>query len=191
MDPTVIDSGLHRRAAAAAAWLVLGVAGPAGAQGAPPADTPPMLEITLGAFGVLNGLSDGYRFGLEYRWRPLGPWAIAPGTGAVIAENGANFVFGDLHRDFSLGRDWWLTPSFGAGLFHDGHGLHLGDELEFQSGLELTRTFRNGLRLGIAGYHLSNGGLGHTNPGTEVAVLLICVPLAAAAAAADDDGAGR
>ena len=146
---------------------------------------PPTLEFSLGAFGVLNGLSDGYRLGIEYRWRPLQAWSLVPGAGAVLAEDGANYLYVNLHKDFALGRHWRLTPSFGAGLFHDGHGLHLGDQLEFQSGIELTRTFLDGLRIGIAGYHLSNGGLSHTNPGTEVAVLVISVPVGAPRSAVD------
>ena len=46
-----------------------------------------------------------------------------------------------------------------------------------QSGIQFSRRFDNGLRLGLAGLHISNGGLEHPNNGTEAVLLTLQVPL--------------
>jgi len=170
-----------------ARWSVIAVAALLGltstclvlAQSPRSVDDRATLDLSAGAFGIFDHASEPFRFGVEYRWRPFGRWALAPGLGVTFAEGGANFAYGDLHKDFWLGPQWLLTASFGAGLFHDGGGMHLGNELEFQSGLEVSRMFRGRCRIGVAVYHLSNGGLGHKNPGTEVGVLLVGIPIGA------------
>jgi lipid A 3-O-deacylase len=174
-----MESGARWSVIAVAAMLELVSACPVLAQPPRSVDDRATLDLSAGAFGIFDHASEPFRFSVEYRWRPFGRWALAPGLGVTVAEGGANFAYGDLHKDFWLGRQWLLTASFGAGLFHDGGGVHLGNELEFQSGLEISRMFRDRFRIGVAFYHLSNGGLGHKNPGTEVAVLLVGIPIGA------------
>lgn len=145
---------------------------------APPASAAgPMLSLSVGTFGLFDDLDDPYRLAIEFRSRPLGRWLLAPGAGLSVAANGAFFLYADLHRDFALGNDWAITPSFGAGYFHGEDDLDLGHELEFQSGIEISRRFDPGHRIGLAFYHLSNASLSDDNPGTEVLALTLTLPL--------------
>ena len=138
-------------------------------------DDRPTIDVSVGTFGIL-GDSNPVRYGAEYRWR-RGRWSIAPGAGFIVADDDARFIYVDLHRDFPLDAHWVTTLSFGGGFFHDGHSVHLGDQVMFQSGLELGRWLGERWRAGAGFYHLSNGGLSEQNPGTEVLVLLISVPV--------------
>lgn len=137
----------------------------------------PVLEFSAGAFGILDGADDSFRVGAEYRFRPRGPLRLSPGVGISVAGDGSNYVYGDVRRDFWIDPHWVVHVSFGAGRFHDGDVLQLGGELEFQSSLGLARRFDNGWRAGVLVQHLSNGGLFKENPGTEVALFLVGVPI--------------
>lgn len=137
----------------------------------------PLLTFTAGEVGIGDSLSEPLRFGASYRFRPQTSWQIAPAIGAAFAENGASFVYVDLERDFRLGQNWFVTPSFGIGSFDDGEDLNLGSELEFRSGLGLSREFYGQYPVGLAVYHLSNGGIADRNPGTESLVLSVHIPM--------------
>lgn len=136
----------------------------------------PMLNVNLGTVNVLNG-EKSTRVGIDYRFRPLGDWRLVPALGAEVSDDGAYFIRADLRRDFWLDERWVLTPSFGLGVFEDGRKLHLGNTLEFRSGLELGYRFYREYRIGVAFYHISNAGIGKNNPGTEALVGSLCIPL--------------
>ncbi|MFU8896920.1 MAG: acyloxyacyl hydrolase [Gammaproteobacteria bacterium] len=157
--------------------LVLSVLTWSRASAEPPVEPVPMLNLTAGQVGVFDNIDDPYRVGLEYRFRPLGRWQLIPAIGAAVAQNDASFVYVDLRHDFWLGARWALIPSFGVGLFNDGDGLELGQTVEFRSGIELAYRFHEQWRVGLALFHLSNGGLSDTNPGTEAVVLSLSIPL--------------
>jgi hypothetical protein len=139
------------------------------------ADDRPTIDVSIGTFEVL-GQNNPLRYGAEYRWR-RGRWSIAPGVGFIVADDGARFFYGDLHRDFPLSHGWVTTLSFGGGFFRDGRSVHLGDRIMFQSGVELGRWIGAAWRAGLGFYHLSNGGLSEYNPGTEVLTVLITIPV--------------
>lgn len=147
------------------------------ARAEPPVEPVPMLNVTAGTVGVSDDIEDPYRVGLEYRFRPFGRWQLIPAVGAALAQNDAYFVYTDLRKDFWLGQRWVLIPSFGVGLFNDGKDVELGHTVEFRSGLELAYRFKEQWRVGLALFHLSNGGLADKNPGTEALVLSLCIPL--------------
>ena len=84
----------------------------------------------------------------------------------------------EIRKDFPLGRNWIVTPRFAAGVYHDGSGVDLGNELEFREGIVLTWIGQR-LRLGVGFYHASNGGLGDNNPGTEVLEAVLSFPVGA------------
>ena len=157
--------------------LLAGLSLPARSDAHPPSDPRATVEVSAGVFGIFDDSQEPLRFGLEYLGRPFSPWYLTPGIGISLAEGGASFVYGDLRKDWWLGPNWFVSAFFGMGLFHDGGGLHLGSEVEFRSGLGVTRVIGNRLRIGFAGYHLSNGGLSDHNPGTEVGVLLFTFPI--------------
>lgn len=127
--------------------------------------------------GLDRSLDNATRYGIEYRFKPRNFHQLVPTVGNVWVDNGATFAYLELRRDFPLHGAWLLTPSFGLGVFHDGPGLNLGHSTEFRSGLELSYRFKNQYRLGLAIYHLSNGGLSEENPGTESLVSSVSIPM--------------
>ena len=137
----------------------------------------PAFEFGAGAYGVLDGADDAFKFSAAYRWWPMGSWGLAPGIGASIDGDRSNYIYADVRREFWLESDWVVSLSFGAGRFRTGEVLRLGGELEFQSAFSLARRLRNGLRVGTSVQHLSNGGLHDENPGTEVVLLQVSMPV--------------
>jgi hypothetical protein len=87
------------------------------------------------------------------------------------------YVYADVAHDFALPRQWAVTISLAAGYFLNGDDIGANEHLEFQSGLAFSRQLSNGVRLGLAGYHISNGGLAHPNNGTEALVMFVAVPV--------------
>lgn len=139
-----------------------------------------MINITAGQVGILDDQDGPQRYGLEYRFTSFsGPWGfrLIPAIGAAAANNGARFFYTDLRHDFYLNDNWLLIPSFGAGIFNDSEEIELGNSFEFRSGLELAYQFQNMMRVGIAIFHLSNGGISSQNPGTEALVFSVCIPV--------------
>jgi len=141
-----------------------------------PGDSP-LLTLTAGQVGVDKHIDNPWRYGIQYRFAPLTKYRIVPSIGLAWAANDANFVSAELRRDFAVGGQWLLTPSFGVGRFNNRLELNLGKALEFRSGLELNYQFQQGYRAGIALFHLSNGGLSNQNPGTEAVVASFSIPL--------------
>lgn len=167
---------MHVRQALNLAAFLLGSAAVAACAG-PPREPAPMLSVSAGKLGIFDGIGDPFEVGVAYRFRPSPHWSLAPAVGATVHDNGAYFVYSELRRDFWLGTRWLLVPSIGMGLFEDGKKLDLGHTVEFRSGLELGYRFDNHWRVGLAMFHLSNGGIGDRNPGTEALVVSISIPL--------------
>jgi lipid A 3-O-deacylase len=138
----------------------------------------PRLGFSAGKLGVFGGDADPFEIGVAYRFKPVSRWSLVPAVGATVHDNGAYFVYAEVRREFWLGEAWLLTPSFGMGLFEDGKEFDLGHTVEFRSGLELGHRLDNGWRLGVALFHLSNGGIGDRNPGTEVLTITLSIPVA-------------
>lgn len=136
-----------------------------------------MFNITIGKTQIFDGGGQPTRFGLEFRGRPSASWRLIPAIGAATSNSGARFVYSDVRRDFPIGAHWLAIPSFGVGWFRVGGDLQLGSAVEFRSGLELAYLLPREYRVGLALFHLSNGGLATHNPGTEVLVMSLCIPL--------------
>lgn len=100
-----------------------------------------------------------------------------PAVGATFHENGAYYVYAEARREFRLSNRWLFIPSLAAGILKEGQRLDLGHDLEFRSGLELARRFDNEWRVGLALFHLSNGGISDDNPRTEVLAKTLSIPL--------------
>ena len=139
------------------------------------AEDPPLLNLSTGATQIFDSHQEIY-WGLEcrpaLRFHHLGPW-FSVGTG----KNHEFYAAMGILLNLELGRNWVLTPSFGGGYYNASSGLDLGFDAEFRSGIELTKRFRNGHRLGLAFSHLSNGSLSDKNPGTETLGLVYSIPL--------------
>ena len=137
----------------------------------------PSLVFAAGVFALVEAYDYPYSFGVTYVARPLTTWRLSPGAGFAVGPDGIAFVYVDVRRDFALGERWTFTPSLATGWFINGDEIGPRDHLEFQSGILFSRRFDNGLRLGLAGLHISNGGLEQPNNGTEAVLLTLQVPL--------------
>jgi hypothetical protein len=137
----------------------------------------PSLLFAAGVFALVEAYDYPYSFGVTFVARPLTAWRLAPGAGFAVGPDGIAFMYVDVRRDFALGERWFVTPSLATGWFLNGDVIGPRDHLEFQSGIMFSRRFDNGLRLGLAGLHISNGGLEHPNNGTEAVLLTLQVPL--------------
>lgn len=113
----------------------------------------------------------GIEFYPKWRWHGFGSWASL----CVGDETGLYASAGILYP-FLLGEKWRLTPKFGFGYFKD-HKFELGSELEFRSGIELSREFQRGYRIGVSLAHISNASIGDVNPGTEAICVSVSLPI--------------
>jgi hypothetical protein len=147
-----------------------------GGQGDSPS-APAYVQLNAGVIGLLNRARNSWRYGVEYRFRPQWGWRLRPVLGAVVAENDARFYFAGLRRDFPLSGRFTFTPGFDVTSYDRGRGVDLGSELEFRTGLEVSYRLYRDWRAGIALYHLSNGGFGDRNPGTNAVVLTLAMPV--------------
>ena len=135
------------------------------------------ISAAAGRFILVEELDDPYLAGLQYRGVPRTGWSLRPGIGADFAADDLLFVYGDVAREFALPRRWFVTLSFGAGGFANGERVGADYALQFRSGISVACRLASGRRLGLAGYHISNGGLDRPNQGTETVVLFLAMPV--------------
>jgi hypothetical protein len=137
----------------------------------------PSMLFAAGVFALVEAYDYPYSVGVTYVARPMTKCRLAPGAGFALGPDGIAFMYVDLRRDFALGERWYVTPSLATGWFLNGDVIGPRDHLEFQSGIMFAREFDNGLRLGLAGLHISNGGLEDPNNGTEAILVTLQIPL--------------
>ena len=133
------------------------------------------LALSVGAARLLSGqpLAAGsleYRFGKN--WCGVHPYLAAHGV-----KDGAYSLGGLLYRR-ELPRRWRLTLSSGPGYYDRQHSPRdLGSTLEFYSNVELARRLTGGCQIGLSFGHVSNGGFGNENPGSETLRLVFVRPI--------------
>ena len=137
----------------------------------------PWVIGSAGTFALVEEFGYPYLVGLQYRSTPRTSWALMPGVGLAGGPDGMGYFYADAAHDFALPRRWTMTLSLAAGYFLNGDAIGTNEHLEFQSGIAFARPLSNGLRLGLAGYHISNGGLAHPNNGSEALALFVAVPV--------------
>lgn len=137
----------------------------------------PVVIGSAGVWALVASYDYPYSLGLQYRGGPRTEWALRPGAGVMAGRDGMAFFFADVAHDFALPRRWFVTLSLAGGLFLNGDGIGARDHLEFQSGLAVSRRLKSGTRAGLAGYHVSNGGLSSPNNGSEALLLFIAMPV--------------
>lgn len=137
----------------------------------------PMLNFGVGQVALDHNSEHATRYGVEYRARAYTRWKLVPGVGVAVDDSGASFVYTDVRHRFWLDDRWLIAPSFGVGLLDDSEKVQLGSKVEFRSGFELGYRFLGAYRLGIAYFHVSNGGLAERNPGAQVLQVSLYIPL--------------
>lgn len=139
------------------------------------ADDPAFVTLGLGGYDVFQKDEQAVDFRVEYRHNEK-LWIFKPWAGIEATSDGAVYGAAGVLVDLFFGRRVVLTPSFGAGAYHDGGGKELGFPLEFRSQVELAYRFNDRSRLGVAIGHISNASLGSDNPGTEIVTLYYSIP---------------
>lgn len=113
--------------------------------------------------------------GLEYRLPPVKVKGVEliPALGISEASDEAFWIYGSLRYDWKLSDRWIASPQFGVSLFAGGNdGTDLGGPIEFRSGLEISYGLKQGSRVGVLFYHLSNAGIYERNPGSNSLVMV-------------------
>ena len=136
-----------------------------------------LINLSVGHIGVFDSLDEPERYGFEYRGKRFSKFDLVPAFGYIWTENDADYYYTEIKRDFALNERWVMTSSLGVGLFHQSEEIDLGHSVEFRSGIEFARVFKNNYRLGAAFYHLSNSRLSADNPGTESLVISFSIPV--------------
>jgi lipid A 3-O-deacylase len=163
-------------ASPAAAQIPLGSFATLGSPG-----DPPSIGTGAGVFNLnantkkLNSVRAAQLQG-EYRFGDV-LWIVSPFVGLMGTSAGAFYGYAGFGFDVHFGSDWVVTPTFAGGYWYRGGGLDLGSWWEFRSGAEFDYRFANRSRLGLAFYHISNAGLGKSNPGEQALLLVYTVPL--------------
>ena len=137
----------------------------------------PVLIGSAGTVALVEAYDYPYWFSLQYRAPPRTRWLLMPGIGIGSGPDGMAYFHADLAHEFALPRQWFVTLSLAAGVFHNGDEIGVRNHLEFQSGIAVSHRLAGGAQVGLVGYHISNGGLSSPNNGTEGLALFLALPL--------------
>ncbi len=158
-----------------AALLVLVLAAVAGI-GPARADDPAFFAFSAAWYDVYHQDDSAIEARIEYR-SDRKFWIFKPFGGLMATSDFAAYGFAGVLVDVYFGRRLVLTPSFAAGLYHDGDGTDLGFPVQFRSQLEIAYRFDDRSRLGLSYNHLSNAGLDDRNPGVESLAITYSIPI--------------
>ena len=109
---------------------------------------------------------------------------LKPFFGVEITNDSASYFITGIYFEDNLGDLFegekskvFFTPSFGTGIYDDGSGKKLGNDLQFRTSFEVSYELKNNKRIGISFSHISNANLGDKNPGVEILSLSYHIPL--------------
>ena len=100
---------------------------------------------------------------------------LKPFFGVEFTSDSASYFLTGIYFEDNLGElfegkknKFFFTPNFGVGIYDDGVGKKLGNDLQFRTSLEVSYELQNKNRIGISISHISNANLGDKNPGVEI-----------------------
>ena len=137
-------------------------------------DDPAQLAIGAGYFDFIEQDDPSAEFRVDYR-SDLHLWHFRPWLGLQVNTDGGLWGGAGALIDLHFG-NFVLTPSAGIGGWSEGDSRDLGSVLEFRTQAELAYQFDDRSRLALYFSHLSNAGIGDSNPGTEIIGLYYIVP---------------
>ncbi|HZP94159.1 MAG TPA: acyloxyacyl hydrolase [Burkholderiales bacterium] len=143
-------------------------------------EEPDYLAMEGGEFDPVKNARQAAAFGAEYRSKAIVWWKLRPFVGGGFTSDRSAYGYAGIRLATYLTQHVVITPSFAAGGYSRGEGKDLGSPpLIGRFGLDFEYAFDDGLRVGLAYHHMSNGKvLGQTeNPGTEIAGVTISFPL--------------
>ena len=121
-----------------------------------------------------------YEYRLDKSLFDIGPeednfFFLKPFFGVEFTNDSASYFLTGIYFEDNLGELFegdksklYFTPSFGAGIYEDGSGKKLGNDVQFRTTLEVSYELKNKNRFGISLSHISNANLGDKNPGVEI-----------------------
>ena len=125
--------------------------------------------FNLGAFDIIDS-DKSTELGVEYRFEPFQFWRLdlTPVLGLSGTSDGSYWGYGGFRWDLPLPSERWITTiGFAVSAYEQGDGKDLGGVVEFRSSIDLAYRLRNGSRVGLSFYHLSNARIYDLNPGSE------------------------
>jgi len=143
-------------------------------------EEPDYVAIEGGRFDPVKDVQQATAFGAEYRSKEILWWKLRPFAGVGFTSDQSLYGYGGIRVATYFGEHVVITPSIAIGGYSRGEGKHLGNPpVVARSGLDFEYALNQGLRVGFAYHHISNGKfLGQTeNPGTEIVGLTVSVPL--------------
>lgn len=136
-------------------------------------DGPSYLNLGLGEFDTFD---ENQSFAGHLEWRfgdKLG--FLGPLVGAMINADGGALGYVGIYGDIAVGR-LVITPQTGFGAYEKGDSTDLGGVFEFISGMTIAWRLDNDYLLGLRWEHISNGGMHHKNPGSNLILFNLGIP---------------
>ena len=141
----------------------------------------------IGIYDIkFDGSEQNQALDLRYEYRSndsllnIGPeednfFFLKPFFGIEYTNDSASYFLTGIYVEDNLGELFqgkknklYFTPSFGVGIYDDGSGKKLGNDIQFRTSLEVSYELNNNNRIGISFSHISNANLGDKNPGVEI-----------------------
>lgn len=108
---------------------------------------------------------------------------IKPFAGFEGTLDSATYFLVGIYLDDNAGTlftgessNFLVTPSFGFGIYDDGDGKKLGNDIQFRTTLEVSYQLKSKNRIALSFGHISNANLGDKNPGVEILSLSYQIP---------------
>ena len=108
---------------------------------------------------------------------------LKPFLGFEYTNDSASYFLTGIYLEDNLGKlfdgeenKYYFTPSLGVGIYNDGSGKKLGNDIQFRTSLEITYELKNKNRIGVSFSHISNANIGDKNPGVEILSFSYHVP---------------
>jgi Lipid A 3-O-deacylase (PagL) len=146
----------------------------------PQREEPDSIHFEVGRFDPVKNVKQATAFGIEYHVDRLVWWGLRPFVGAGFTSDRSAWGYGGIRYATNWGEHTAVTPSFAIGGYGRGQGKDLGQPpVVGRFGIDFEYRFDNGMRIGAAYQHMSNGKVLHqtNNPGTEVIGATFSLPI--------------
>lgn len=135
------------------------------------------LVLGAGVFGLKTHDQHDLIVDVEWRGRPFAKlFGVYSVGGVAVTDEGGLYGRLGFGRDFALGTNWRIAITTATGAYEKGDGKDLGHTLEFRSAIEVSRTLGR-FEVGLQVSHLSNASISEDNPGVEIALVTLRIPL--------------
>ena len=135
------------------------------------------LNLSANSFSIFGGSYDydddntSTLYGLNYHlsnnaFSVFNLIDLNPVIGGFITADSASMFYSGFETN--IGADSiYLNLSSSAGIYNNGDGKDLGNDLQFKSEVNIFFRISKESRFGIGSHHISNAGLATVNPGTN------------------------